>query len=239
MTLSARSGWDNLVDRQRDLQAASEQILINRSTRMVRTGRSSSSQVGRILAMATTPRMNLNEFWDYGAVYDNATEFNPAISMPYEPGSVFKILTMAAALDSGAVTPGTSFLDTGAIMVGGATIRNWNYEAWGPDMTGCLQHSLNVYLPGSPNHGLETFYGYEPLQARPSDRCGMAGEAAGRLKIPGDGDWCPVDLGTNAFRTGRGNHSPAAHDGRFLHCQPGTHGNPACPVCNDARRQAV
>jgi cell division protein FtsI/penicillin-binding protein 2 len=149
--------------------------------------------------------MNLNEFWNYGTIYDNASEYNQAVSMPYEPGSVMKILTMAAALDSGTVNANTPFLDTGAIMVGGATIQNWDREAWGPqNMVGCLQHSLNVCMAWlSTSMGTETFYGY-------MNRFGlghltgvdMAGEAAGRLKVPGDGDWYPVDLGTNSFGQG-------------------------------------
>ncbi|HEY5901126.1 MAG TPA: penicillin-binding protein 2 [Anaerolineales bacterium] len=192
----------------RDLQAASEEIL----DKSLKTYGADDGTIiildpssGEILAMAATPRMDLNQFWDYGAVYHNATDFNPAISKPYEPGSVFKILTMAAALDNGTVTPGTSFLDTGAIMVGGATLHNWDGGAWGPqDMTGCLQHSLNVCLAWvATSLGAEKFYGY-------MNRFGLghltgvdlAGESAGRLKIPGDSDWYPVDLGTNSFGQG-------------------------------------
>ena len=40
--------------------------------------------------------MDPNQFWNYGVVYQNASEFDRAVSMPYEPGSVFKVLTMAA-----------------------------------------------------------------------------------------------------------------------------------------------
>ena len=158
-----------------------------------------------VLAVAVTPRMNLNEFWNYGVVYHNASEFDQAVSVPYEPGSVMKVLTMAAALDSGTVNANTPFLDTGAIMVGGATIQNWDRQAWGPqDMVGCLQHSLNVCMAWlSTSMGAETFYGY-------MNRFGLgrltgvdlAGEAAGRLKVPGDEDWYPVDLGTNSFGQG-------------------------------------
>lgn len=192
----------------RDLQAAAEELL---DDSLDTYGASNGTIIvidptsGEILAMAVTPRMDLNQFWNYEAVYNNASEFNPAITMPYEPGSVLKILTMAAALDSGTVTPGTSFLDTGSIMVGGAIINNWDGGAWGPqDMTGCLQHSLNVCLAWlSTSMGAQTFYGY-------MNRFGLghltgvdiSGEAAGRLKIPGDGDWYPVDLGTNSFGQG-------------------------------------
>jgi len=192
----------------RDLQASAESILDQALTTYGAEGGSiivMNPRTGELLAVATTPRMDLNQFWNYGTIYNNASEFDQAVSMPYEPGSVIKILTMAAALDSGTVTPSTPFLDTGAIRVGGATILNWNGEAWGPqDMIGCLQHSLNVcmaYL--STTMGAQTFYGY-------MNRFGLghlagvdlAGEAAGRLKAPGDEDWYPVDLATNAFGQG-------------------------------------
>ncbi|HEY5901204.1 MAG TPA: penicillin-binding transpeptidase domain-containing protein, partial [Anaerolineales bacterium] len=71
-------------------------------------------------------------------------------------------------------------------------------------MVGCLQHSLNVCMAWvAERMGADTFYGY-------MNRFGfghltgvdLAGEAAGRLKVPGDSDWYPVDLGTNAFGQG-------------------------------------
>jgi len=192
----------------RDLQAAAESILdegidtygAKGGTIVVMDPRN-----GEILAMASTPRMDLNQFWNYGVIYQNASEFNPAISMPYEPGSVYKILTMAAALDSGTVVPGTQFLDTGQILVGGATITNWDYGAWGlQDMTGCLQHSLNVCLAWiSTQMGPQIFYNYmDNFGLGHLTGIDLAGEAAGRLKVPGDSDWYPVDLGTNAFGQG-------------------------------------
>jgi cell division protein FtsI/penicillin-binding protein 2 len=192
----------------RDLQAAAEKILDDSLTKY---GALSGTIVvmdprnGELLSMASTPRMDLNQFWEYGNIYNNASDYNRAISMPYEPGSVIKILTMAAALDSGTVTPGTTYLDTGSILVGGALIQNWDQKPWGvQDMTGCLQHSLNVCMATiSTSMGAGTFYNY-------MDKFGMghltgvdlAGEAAGRLKIPGDSDWYAVDLGTNAFGQG-------------------------------------
>jgi cell division protein FtsI/penicillin-binding protein 2 len=160
---------------------------------------------GEILAMASTPRMDLNNYSNYFSLYDNGAQYNRSIGMSYEPGSVFKVLTMAAALDTGAVTPNTTFVDTGAIEVGGITIRNWNRDAWGQqDMVGCLQHSLNVCLAWvSTQVGMQKFYGYmERFGIGHPTGVDLSGEAAGRLKIPGDGDWYPVDLGTNAFGQG-------------------------------------
>ncbi len=192
----------------RDLQAAVEQILDDSLTKygaLHGTIVVMDPENGEILALASSPRMDPSQFWNYSAIYKNASEFDRAISMPYEPGSTLKILTMAAALDTGTVAPSTPFLDTGAIMVGGATIRNWDDQAWGQqDMIGCLQHSLNVCLAWvSTQIGAQNFYGY-------MNRFGLghltgidlAGEAAGRLKVPGDGDWYPVDLATNAFGQG-------------------------------------
>ncbi len=192
----------------RDLQAAVEQILDDSLTKY---GAANGTIVvmnprnGEILALASSPRMDLNQFWNYSSIYHNASEFDRAVSMPYEPGSVIKILTMATALDSGTTTPGTTYLDTGALLVGGATIRNWNDQAWGvQDMTGCLENSLNVCMAMlSTKMGAQTFYGYmNRFGLGHLTSIDLAGEAAGRLKVPGDADWYPVDLATNAFGQG-------------------------------------
>lgn len=160
---------------------------------------------GDILAMATTPRMDLNNYSDYFTLYDNGSQYNRAIGMAYEPGSVIKVLTMAAALDTGTVTPETTYVDTGMIEVGGITIRNWNRDSWGQqNMMGCLQHSLNVCMAWlSSQMGLQNFYAYmERFGFGHPTGIDLSGEAMGRLKVPGDTDWYPVDLGTNAFGQG-------------------------------------
>ena len=61
---------------------------------------------GEILAHGDhTPRMDPNEYWKYGEMFPNPTPYNRAVGQTYEPGSVFKVLTMASALDAGAVQP--------------------------------------------------------------------------------------------------------------------------------------
>jgi len=160
---------------------------------------------GEILAMATTPRLDLNEFWRYGEIFVDSTPFNRAVSKIYEPGSVFKVLTMASALDNGSVKPDTPFLDTGAIEVGGTVIINWNSGAWGPqDMLGCLQHSLNVCLAWVATQlGTNDFYNYmQGFGIGHLTGVDLAGENPGRLKLPGDSDWYEADLGTNSFGQG-------------------------------------
>ncbi len=162
-------------------------------------------KTGEVMALATTPRMNLNEFWQYAEVFPKDTPFNRAVSQAYEPGSVFKVLTMASALDAGAVKPDTVFVDTGSIEVGGAWIHNWNMGAWGPqDMTGCMQHSLNVCLAWVATQlGPNDLYRYlQKFGIGHRSGIDLAGEVDGRLKIPGDNDWYAADLGTNSFGQG-------------------------------------
>ena len=192
----------------RDLQAKVESIL---DRALAEQGAENGTIIvmdprnGEILAMATTPRMDLNNYSDYFSLYDNGSQYNRSIGMAYEPGSVIKVLTMAAALDTGTVTPETTYVDTGVIEVGGITIRNWNRDSWGQqNMIGCLQHSLNVCMAWiSSQMGMQNFYGYmERFGFGHPTGIDLSGEAMGRLKVPGDTDWYPVDLGTNAFGQG-------------------------------------
>jgi cell division protein FtsI/penicillin-binding protein 2 len=160
---------------------------------------------GEILAMVTVPRLDGNEYWNYSKIFTDETPYNRVVSQAYEPGSVFKVLTMAAALDSGAVNPDTTFVDTGVFEIGGTRIYNWDSGAWGPqDMTGCMQHSLNVCLAWIATQvGARDYYDYlQKFGIGQLTGIDLAGEAAGRLKVPGDGDWYDADLGTNAFGQG-------------------------------------
>ena len=160
---------------------------------------------GEILAMTSTPRLDLGNYEEFEKEFLNGTPFNRAISQAYEPGSVLKILTLSAALDTGAVTRDTTFFDSGSIVVGGVALYNWDSGAWGmQDMLGCTMHSLNVcYAWIATQIGTDNFYAYmKKFGLGHTTGIDMAGEATGRLKLPGDGDWYMVDLGTNAFGQG-------------------------------------
>jgi cell division protein FtsI/penicillin-binding protein 2 len=162
-------------------------------------------ETGEILAMAVSTRMDLNEFWRYGDIFTQGNPFNRAISETYEPGSVFKILTMGAALDSGTVEPDSPFFDTGMVDIYGGTVVNWNRGAWGQtNMLGCMQHSLNVCLATlAKQMGIPTFYSYmQKFGIGHQTGVDMSGEAAGRLRLPGDTDWFPSEVGYNAFGQG-------------------------------------
>jgi cell division protein FtsI/penicillin-binding protein 2 len=131
---------------------------------------------------------------------------NRAITDLYEPGSVFKTLTTAIAIDMGLVTPGTTYVDTGSVDVGdGRTIQNWDFSANGPvTVTEYLQKSLNtgsVWL--SDLIGAGSFYDYiGRFGIGTPTHLGLAGEAEGMFRTPEDEGWYPVDLATNSYGQG-------------------------------------
>lgn len=156
---------------------------------------------GAILAMASYPRYDPNRF------FETSEELfvNPAISEVHEPGSVFKPVTIGAALDTGKVTPETTYNDTGSILVGGQVIANWDWGARGETtVSELLRYSLNVGAATmSTRLGAEKFYRYvrrfgfgEPTGVD------LAGEVSGIVKTPGDAQWHESDLGTNSFGQG-------------------------------------
>ena len=75
---------------------------------------------GAILALASYPSYDANAF----ATTDPALYTNPAVSRQYEPGSVMKAFTIAAALDAGAITTSDTFLDDNNLRIGKVRIQN-------------------------------------------------------------------------------------------------------------------
>ncbi len=99
-------------------------------------------QDGRIVAMCSDPSFDPNT---YGAVENIQYFNNPAIFTAYEPGSVFKPITMAAGLDLQAVTPETTYEDEGSVKIGIHTIYNVDREKNGiQTMVEVLDKSLNT-----------------------------------------------------------------------------------------------
>ncbi len=158
-------------------------------------------RTGEILAMVSLPAFDPNrpETLDRDAR-------NPAVQDLYEPGSVFKILTMAAALEAGVVQPETRYLDQGCVEFGGAPICNWDRDRYPGgrgwlDMTELLIYSRNVgaaYL--ARLLGPERFYA--ALHAfgigEPTD-VDLPYEAVMRVRAYGDPDWRESDLGRQSF----------------------------------------
>ncbi|PIW95812.1 hypothetical protein COZ84_01485 [Candidatus Kuenenbacteria bacterium CG_4_8_14_3_um_filter_39_15] len=110
-------------------------------------------QSGEIRAMAGYPSFDPNR---YNEVDNIKVYRNLNTSEAYEPGSVFKIITMAAGLDTMAVEPDTTYEDTGSVMIGEEVIRNAANKVYGMvNMTGVLENSINcgaVYVALKTGH---------------------------------------------------------------------------------------
>lgn len=99
-------------------------------------------KTGAIIAMCSVPEFDPN---NYNKVENISVYLNSNLALPYEPGSIFKPLTMAAAIDAGKVNPNTTYTDTGEIKFGTYTIKNSDNEAHGETtMIGVLEKSLNT-----------------------------------------------------------------------------------------------
>ncbi len=162
-------------------------------------------RTGAILAMATRPSFSRATL-DLNDPKQMELVRNRAVTDQYEPGSVFKLVTMAAALDSGKVTPNTTYNDTGTAVVGGRAFHNWDYSANGPTtMTTVLVRSLNtgtVWLADKVL-GPELFYRYvRAFGFGTPSGIELSGEAAGAVRLPADPDWYRADLASNSFGQG-------------------------------------
>lgn len=99
-------------------------------------------KTGEVVAMAARPAFDPNT---YGTVSSVSVFSNPLVENVYEMGSIMKPLTMAAGIDAGAVTPGTTYEDRGCIERSGKRICNFDGKARGVvDMQEVLSQSLNT-----------------------------------------------------------------------------------------------
>lgn len=158
-------------------------------------------KTGAILGMASYPSYDPNNY----SASNERLFFDPIVSEQYEPGSVFKIITMAAGLDAGVITPESTIYDGGQIEVGGRIIYNWDRQGHGiVDMTGVLAKSLNVGVAQvAVALGKERFYTYvKRFGFGRLVEIDLDSEGPGTLKTPKDATWHASDLGTNSFGQG-------------------------------------
>jgi len=157
-------------------------------------------KTGAVRAMAAFPNFNPNE---YNKVGNINVFLNPCTQKVYEPGSVFKPVTMAAGLDTNKITPETTYVDTGSVKIGGYTINNAHNLSYGlSSMTKVLEKSINtgaIYVQRSI--GADIFKNYveafgfgEPLGVD------LAGEASGSLYNIGQNH--EVNFATASFGQG-------------------------------------
>ena len=201
---AARPGSDLVLTIDRDLQRLIEPALDKAIAAHEAEGGSiiiEDPKTGAILAMASRPSFDLLR--PEAATGDQLDLFrNRVVTDLYEPGSVFKLVTMAAAIDKGLVSPNTTYVDIGVLNLYGQEIRNWDLRAYGTQtMTQVLQNSLNIgaawvadQLTPSSFYAVVDAFGFgEPTGS------GLAGEAAGSYRTPDDQEWTVVDLATNSF----------------------------------------
>lgn len=97
---------------------------------------------GKILALCNWPNFNLNE---YAKVKNMELYLNNAVSSQYEPGSVFKVITMAAGLEDQKIKPETIFEDKGSVKIGSHIIKNAADRTYGQvNMRTVLEKSINT-----------------------------------------------------------------------------------------------
>jgi cell division protein FtsI (penicillin-binding protein 3) len=149
-------------------------------------------RTGEILALAIRPTFNPNNF----AVATDDARRDRAITDPFEPGSTFKVILAAAALEEGVARPGDRFYaENGAITVANKTIHDWKKYGW-LTFTEVLQNSSNV---GAIKIGLalgkERYYKYiSGFGFGVSAGVGLSGESRGQLRPPAQ--WSGLSLAT-------------------------------------------
>lgn len=139
-------------------------------------------KTGAIRAMVSLPDFDPNEYQKTASV-----DFfmNSCTQKLYEPGSVFKPIVMAAALDTGKISPETSYTDTGLLQIGGYTIQNAQNKTYGlSTMTNVLEKSINTgvvfvqrLIGGEVFKSYIEAFGFDELTG-----IDLAGEVKGDLK---------------------------------------------------------
>lgn len=146
-------------------------------------------KTGGVMAMANYPDFNPNE---YNKVEDISVFSNRATQSAYEPGSVFKAFTMAAALNEEKITPETTYVDTGKVVVDNFTIMNSDKKAHGKQtMNQALQESLNTAVIFAKDQiGNEVFLKYikafgfgEPTQIDLPEAKGNLDNLKGNIRV--------------------------------------------------------
>lgn len=179
---------------ERELDRALKEFNISGGTVIVM-----EPKTGSILALANRPDYNPNYFADY----PQKNWRNRAISDGFEPGSTFKIITTAAALESGVVNENDIFVDPGHIKVSGENISCWKAGGHGRQtFAEVVQNSCNPgFVQVGMRLGKEEFYNYitalgfgKPTEVK------LPGEARGILsEFDAIG---PVELATMTFGHG-------------------------------------
>ncbi len=155
---------------------------------------------GAILAMSSFPSFDQRRFYEY----ESDLYKNPIVSNLYEPGSTFKSIIMAAAIDAGVVKPDTTCdICAGPVSVGGYDIHTWNNQyQQGMTMIDVIRHSDNTGMVFvSRKLGLDQMLEYfKKFGVGGLTGVDIQGEIAPGLKEKDQ--WYPIDVATASFGQG-------------------------------------
>ena len=195
-------GKDLFLTIDREIQSQAEEILKKLVDKWEAAGGSVIIQepsTGKILALANLPDFDPNNYSEFQI----KNFLNPSVSFLYEPGSVFKLITMSAGIDSGKIAPDSTYVDNGYIVLNGEKITNWNKKAYGKiNMAAIIENSINtgsVYVESKIGH--KTFRDYVKLFGF-SELTGvnLPGEVKGNVNNLNNGE--EVDYATASFGQG-------------------------------------
>ena len=155
---------------------------------------------GRVLAMSSVPKFDPQKYYEF----DGDSYQNPIISDLYEPGSTFKVLVMAAALNEGLVRADTRCdICSGPVQMSGFTIKTWN-DKYNPNstMTEVIQNSDNtgMVFVGQKLGINKMHYYLEEYGFGQNTGIDLQGEVTGNLRR--EAEWLPIDLATASFGQG-------------------------------------
>ncbi|HEY9669163.1 MAG TPA: penicillin-binding protein 2 [Coleofasciculaceae cyanobacterium] len=159
---------------------------------------------GALLALATEPTYNPNQYYNF----DVGLYKNWALSDLYEPGSTFKPLNVAIALETGAIQPDSLFNDTGQIQFGKWLIANYDFESKGGhgliSVSKILQYSSNIGMVRMIQQMKPSVYHdwLEKLGLGQKVTVDLPFETAGQLKNERRFTTTPVDAATASFGQG-------------------------------------
>lgn len=155
-------------------------------------------KTGEILSLANYPTFNLDDWENF---WDKKKYMNRAISMNYEPGSVFKPIAASAALEEGLITPETIHSCGRSISIGGITIECETNHGKNQDLSSVLRNSCNVAFSKIGQKLGKTLYEYaKRFNFGSQIRCGLIGQESGILPEPNI--WTESTASTIAFGQG-------------------------------------
>lgn len=163
---------------------------------------------GEILAMVNKPDFNPNNPYEEYEKFDGENDFeklqnmfrNSAISNNFEPGSTFKNITMAAAIEEGVAHENDTFYCDGGVKFGSTTIKCWNTAGHGTQtLPQILQNSCNVgFMELGSRLGSAKLREYiDKFEFGKLTKIDLPGESEGIIKSVSD--MSEMDLATISF----------------------------------------